>query len=215
MLFRSQFNGLRENERGALNLVNNTLYIEWASHGDNGPYHGWVVAWDISNLSTTGWRMTGVFNTSPNGGLAGIWQGGGRLAFESNASAFYFETGNGPSNHGNPVLDGNGFPVDGDYYEALVKVVADTTTTPTHQNINGWGFRAADYFIPFNQVALDNADSDFGSGAPILLPDSAGIAGHPHLILASGKEGKIYVVDRDNMGKFNANNDNVLNSVPD
>ena len=210
-----QFNALRENERGALNLVNNTLYIEWASHGDNGPYHGWVGAWNVSSLSTTGWQLTGVFNTSPNGGLAGIWQGSGRLAFEANGSAFYFETGNGPGGHGNPVLDGNGFPVDGDYYEALLKVVADPTTTPTHQNINGWGFKAADYFIPYNQVALDNADSDFGSGAPILLPDSAGIAGHPHLILASGKEGKIYVVDRDNMGKFNATNDNVLNSVPD
>src|SRR5262249_47078002 len=58
-------------------------------------------------------------------------------------------------------------------------------------------------------------DSDFGSGGPLLLPDSAGIPGHPHLLLAAGKGGKIYVIDRDNMGKFDPNNDHVLNAVPD
>jgi hypothetical protein len=210
-----QFNALRENERGALNLVNNTLYVEWASHGDNGPYHGWVVAWNVANLSTSGFVLTGVFNTSPNGGLTGIWQGAGRLAFEANGSAFYFETGNGPGGHGNPTLDANGFPVDGNYYESLLKVVADPATSPANQNTNGWGLKVTDYFTPFNQVALDNVDQDFGSGAPLLLPDSAGIGGHPHLLVAAGKEGKIYVVDRDNLGKFDANNDHVLNAVPD
>jgi hypothetical protein len=210
-----QFNALREHQRGALNLVNGKLYVEWASHGDQGPYHGWVVGWDVSNLGGTGWRLSGVLNVSPNGGLAGIWQAGGRLAFEPDGSAFYFETGNGPSSHPNPTLDANGFPTDGNYYEALVKVVADTTTTPTSQNKNGWGLKVADYFIPFNQVALDNADRDFGSGAPTLLPASAGIAGHPKLMVATGKEGKIYVVDRDSLGKFDPNNDHVLNAVPD
>jgi hypothetical protein len=209
-----QFNALRENERGALNLVGSQLYVEWASHGDQGPYHGWVVQWDVSTL-TAGWKLAGVLDTSPNGGLAGIWQSSGRLAFEANGSAFYFETGNGPSTHGNPTLDANGFPSDGSYYEALVKVVADPASTPTSQNKNGWGMKVADYFIPFNQVALDNADRDFGSGAPTILPDSAGFAGHPHLLVATGKEGKIYLVDRDNLGKFDPNNDHVLNAVPD
>jgi fibronectin type 3 domain-containing protein len=211
-----QFNALREHQRGALSLVNNQVYVEWASHGDNGPYHGWVVAWDVSHLGTSGFVLNGVFNTTPNGGLGGIWQGGGRLAFEADGSAFYFETGNGPGGHGNPVLNANGFPVDGDYYEALIKVVADPTTTATSQNINGWGFKAVDYFIPYNQVALDNADRDFGSGGPLILPDSAGIPGHQHLLVASGKEGKIYLIDRDTgkMGEFDPNNDNVLNSIP-
>jgi fibronectin type 3 domain-containing protein len=207
-----QFNGLREAERGALNLVNNSVYVEWASHGDNGPYHGFVAKWDIANITTTGFSLTGVLCTSPNNGLAGIWQGAGRLAFESDGSAFYFETGNGSG--GAPTLDANGFPTNANYNEALVKVVADTSTTATNQNSNGWGLKAADYFIPYNVSALDGADSDFGSGAPLLLPDSAGIPGHPHLMVASGKEGKIYVIDRDNMGKFNASNDNVLNAVP-
>jgi hypothetical protein len=208
-----QFNALRENERGALNLVNNQVYVEWASHGDNGPYHGWVVVWDVSNVKTTGFQMKGVLNTSPNNGLSGIWQGSGRLAFEANGSAFYFETGNGSG--GAPTLDATGFPTNANFNEALVKVVADATTSPTHQNPNGWGLKVADYFTPFNVASLDGADSDFGSGAPLLLPDSAGIPGHPHLMVASGKEGKIYLVDRDNMGHFDPNNDHVLNAVPD
>ncbi len=210
-----QFNALHENQRAALSLVNGTVYAAWASHGDNGPYHGWVAAWDVSQLTTSGWQLKGVFNTSPNGGEAGVWQGGGGLAFESNGSAFYMETGNGGGPHVNPTLGADGLPANADYYEALVKVVADPTTSPVNQNPNGWGLKVADYFIPFNTVALDSADQDFGSGAPIVLPDAAGIPGHLHLLLAAGKEGKIYLVDRDNLGKFDPNNDNVLNAVPD
>lgn len=208
-----QFNALREHQRGALSLVNNQVYVEWASHGDNGPYHGWVVVWNVANITTTGFQMTGVLNTSPNNGLAGIWQGSGRLSFEPDGSAFYFETGNGSG--GAPTLNANGFPTNANYNEALVKAVADPTTGPTHQNPNGWGLKVADYFIPYNVAALDGADSDFGSGAPLLLPSSAGIPGHTNLMVASGKEGKIYVVDRNNLGHFNVNSDAVLNALPD
>jgi 4-amino-4-deoxy-L-arabinose transferase-like glycosyltransferase len=210
-----QFNALTQNQRCALNLVNNNVYVSWASHGDNGPYHGWVVSWNVANLSTSGFQLDGVFNDSPNGGNAGIWMGGGQLAFEPDGSAFYFAAGNGPTGHGNPVLNAAGFPSDGDYYEALVKVVADASTTPTNQNVNGWGLKAADYFIPYNQVALDNVDQDFGSGGPMLLPAAAGMAGHLDLLVVAGKEGTIYLIDRNNLGKFDPNNDNVLNAVPD
>ena len=119
-----QFNALTESERETLSLVNNTVYVEWASHGDNGPYHGWVVDWNVANLTTTGFVLSGVFNTSPNDGLSGIWQGGGALTFESDGSAFYFETGNGSGSA--PTLNANGFPTDANYGEAVVKVVADT-----------------------------------------------------------------------------------------
>jgi fibronectin type 3 domain-containing protein len=209
-----QFNALRENQRGALNLNNGNLYVEWASHGDNSPYHGWVVEFNAANLKSTGWQLTGVLNTSPNGGLTGIWEGGGRLSFDPDENAFYFETGNGPTGHGNPTLNAAGFPIDGNYYEAVVKVVPDATTTAQNQNINGWGMKVSDYFIPYNIVALDNADDDLGSGAPLVLPDSMGITGHARLMVAAGKEGKIYVIDRDSMGHFNPNGDNVLNAVP-
>ena len=213
-----QFNALREANRPALSLVNGKVYAEWASHGDNGPYHGWVVAWNVTNLSTQGMVLSGVLCTDPNGGEGGIWGGGGGLTFDPDETfngqpAFYFETGNGDPRGGNPPLDANGFPADDDYYESLVKVEADPTTTATNQNSNGWGLKIVDYFTPYNVNALDDADEDFGSGSPLVLPDSAGIPGHPHLIVAAGKEGTIYLLDRDNLGKFNVNDDNVLNSV--
>ena len=201
-----QFNALREANRPALSLVNGRVYAEWASHGDNGPYHGWVVAWNVTNLSTQGMVLSGVLCTDPNGGEGGIWGGGGGLTFDPDETfngqpAFYFETGNGDPRGGPPPLDANGFPTDDDYYESLVKVEADPTTTATSQNSNGWGMKIVDYFTPYNVNALDDADEDFGSGSPLVLPDSAGIPGHPHLIVAAGKEGTIYLLDRDNLGK--------------
>jgi hypothetical protein len=208
-----QLNALREHQRAALSLVNHTVYVAWASHGDNGPYHGWVVQWDVSQLASAGFQMTGVLCTSPNNGQAGIWQSGGRLVFEADGKAFFFTTGNGPGGQANPTLNASGFPANASYNESLVKVVADPTTGPTHQNANGWGLKVADYFTPYNLVALDNIDADFGSGAPLILPDSAGIPGHPHLMVASGKEGKIYLIDRDNLGKFDPTSDHVLNAV--
>ena len=216
-----QFNALRENNRPALSLVNGEVYAEWASHGDNGPYHGWVVRWNVSSLSSSGIVLDGVLDTDPNGGEGGIWGGGGGLSFDPDESVdgqpdFYFETGNGDPRGGPPTLNAQGFPVDDDYYESVVKVVS-TGPVPRRQteaqNSNGWDLQIVDYFTPYNVNALDDADEDFGSGSPLVLPDSAGIPGYPHLLVAAGKEGTIYLIDRDNMGKFNVNDDDVLNSV--
>jgi autotransporter-associated beta strand protein len=212
-----QFNALRENNRPALSLVNGQVYAEWASHGDNGPYHGWVVTWNVTSLATQGMVLSGVLCTDPNGGLGGIWGGGGGLTFDPDETfngqpAFYFETGNGAPRGGNPTLDANGFPTDRSFYESLIKAEADPTSTTSNPNPNGWGLKIADYFTPYNVNALDDADEDFGSGSPLVLPDAAGIPNHPHLIVAAGKEGKIYLLDRDNLGKFNVNDDNVLNA---
>src|SRR5262249_33085566 len=134
-----QFNALREHQRGALNLVNNQVYVEWASHGDNGPYHGWVAVYNVANVTPSRYQLPPLHSPSPNNGLAGIWQGSGRLAFEPDGSAFYFETGNGSG--GAPTLNASGFPTNANYNEALVKVVADPTSTPTNQNPNGWGLK--------------------------------------------------------------------------
>ncbi|HWE01716.1 MAG TPA: hypothetical protein VG326_04840 [Tepidisphaeraceae bacterium] len=207
-----QFNALREFNRVALSLVNNTVYVSFASHGDNGPYHGWVVTWNVANIKTSGFKLSGVLCTSPNGGEDGIWQSGGALAFEPDNSAFYFMTGNGTN--GAPALNPNGFPTLADYNEAVVKAVSDPTTSAANQGPNGWGLKVADYFIPYNVAAMDAADSDFGSGAPLLLPASAGIAGHTNLLMAGGKDGRVYVLDRDNLGKYSSSGDAAFNSVP-
>ena len=68
-----------------------------------------------------------------------------------------------------------------------------------------------DYFTPFNEQSLADADADLGSGGTMLLPDQAGA--HPHLLVGAGKQGVIYVIDRDNLGQFNSGFDNVVQKV--
>ena len=84
------FNALRENQRPALQLDGNWILVGWASHGDNQPYHGWLVAFDKTTLQPVAW-----FNVDPNGTEAGIWQSGDPPAYDPATGAIYFATGNG------------------------------------------------------------------------------------------------------------------------
>lgn len=196
---RVNFSAHREHQRPALTLTGGRVYIAFASHGDNGPYHGWVLGYDAATLA-----LRAVFNTTPNGSDGGIWMSGGRISVDA-AGALYVSTGNGTfANNGDQVVgdfDANGLPVKGNYGDSIIKLVADTSTA-ANPNVNGWGLRVADYFTPFNQRNLSGGDTDLGSGGVLLLPDSVGSAAHPHLLVTTGKEGRIYMVDRDNMGKF-------------
>ena len=105
-----QFNALRENQRSALRLVNDVVYVAWASHGDNEPYHGWVVGWNVSNLPARH-TLAGVFNASPNGGEAGIWESGGGLVFEPEAAPLLRDRQR-PSQPREPRPQFSGFPSD-------------------------------------------------------------------------------------------------------
>ena len=97
----------------------------------------------------------------------------------------------------------------GDYGDSFLEITPDNSTQPT--NKNGHGLSITDYFTPFNEQSLANADTDLGSGGTMFLPDQPGP--HPHLLIGSGKQGVIYVIDRDNMGQFNASTDNVVQKV--
>jgi fibronectin type 3 domain-containing protein len=205
------FNAMRQMNRPGLSLHNGQVYISFASHGDNGPYHGWVLRYDVPETNAAGGTMVlnGVLNTTPNGGLGGIWQSGGGIVFDPQG-AFYFETGNGTFTNTASNFNAQGFPIDANYGDSFVKVVEDPGSTVLSQNPNGWGLKVADYFTPFNEPSLDAADTDLGSGGPLVLPDSVGNATHPHLLIGAGKEGKIYLIDRDNMGKYDAATDHVV-----
>jgi hypothetical protein len=177
------FDPLREHQRAALTLSNGVVSIAWASHCDNGPYHGWVMGYDAGNLG-----QVSVANLTPDGGLGGVWQSGGGLAADA-AGNLFAVTGNG-------TFDAD---VGGrDYGDSIVE-------------LSPGSFDVADFFTPFNQADLQAADLDLGSGGALLLPDQPGA--HPHLLVASGKEGTIYLVDRDAMGHFHSGDDSQIVQV--
>ena len=190
------FDALHQQNRAALLLANGVVYLAFGSHGDVTPYHGWVIAYDAHSL-----RRVATFNTTPNGstdpsgyplGGGAIWQGGAGLAIDSSGNLF-FETGNGTFD-----IDSGGL----DYGDSFVKLKS------SH------GLAAVDYFTPYDQAYLNDNDVDLGSGGLVLLPDSAGSAAHPHLLVGCGKEGTIYLIDRDNLGHYDSTSDHVVQSVP-
>lgn len=214
---RVYFNGLREFNRSGLVLNNGNVYIGFASHGDNGPYHGELLRYSTSTLA-----LTGIINTTPNSGEGegGIWMGGGIPAIDANGD-LYVVTGNGAFDGaaikngsgqiiGTSGLNASGFPVNGNYGDAFLRISDDPTSTVSTQNKNGWGLKIADYFSPLNNQDLDARDGDLGSGGPMLLPASVGSAAHPNLLVGAGKDGTVYLIDRANMGHFDALTDHIV-----
>src|SRR5690349_8810264 len=181
------FDPLRENQRPGLLLANGVVYISWASHCDNEPYHGWVVAYNATTLVRAGF-----WNSTPNGGAGGVWQSGGALAADS-ANHVYFATGNGD-------FDAN--TGGADFGDSILKLSPSIGGSP------------ADYFTPYDEASLNASDGDLGSGGVVLLPTQPTGSPHQNLLVQAGKEGTIYLVNRDNMGKFNASsNDQIVQSV--
>jgi hypothetical protein len=175
-------------ERAALLLLNGVIYTTWASHCDAGPYTGWVMGYSQSSLS-----QTSVLNVTPNGSDGAIWMSGDGPAADSSGN-IYFLDANGTFDD---TLDGSGFPEHGDYGNAFIKISTAGNT-----------LSVADYFTMHNTDAESSMDQDLGSGGEMLLPDLKDNQGNTwHLAVGAGKDGHIYVVNRDLMGKFNTSND--------
>jgi len=177
-------------ERAGLLLMNHVIYTAWTSHCDIRPYTGWLIGYNESTLA-----RTGVLNVTPNGSEGAIWQAGDGLA--AAGGDIYYLQANGTFD---TTLNGQGFPDQGDYGNAFVKV-----------SVAKGKLAVADYFTMYNTVAESDADEDLGSGGVMLLPpmkDSTGAT--QQLGIGAGKDGNIYIVNRSNMGKFNPNNDNAI-----
>jgi hypothetical protein len=182
------FDAQSQNQRAGLLLQNGMVYIAWGSLCDVSPYRGWVMAYGAQSLAQVAAVIT---TTTAVGG--GIWEAGSGLAADEFFDV-YFATGNG-------AFDANSGG--SDYGNSIVKLGLPTSG----------GFPVADYFTPYNQSTFGS--SDLGSGGVLLLPDQAAGSAHPHLAVQAGKLGEIYLLDRDNMGHFNAsNNSQIVQDIP-
>jgi hypothetical protein len=184
---RINFTSFYQYQRSGLVLLNGVVYIAISSVGDQGPYHGWVMAYDAKTL-----EQLSVWVDTPNARQGGIWMAGAAPAADGFGN-LYFTTGNG-------TFTANAGGVD--YGDSLVRL---QTTSGILQ--------LADYFTPADQARLAVIDGDFGSGGVMLLPDEAGSEDHPHLAVACGKDGAAYLLDRDDLGHFNAGGDTQALSV--
>ncbi len=187
----TSFNPGQYAERAALLLAAGTLYTSWTSHCDQQPYSGWVIGFDQSTLA-----RTKVLNVAPNSHDTGpaIWMSGGGPAADA-AGNVYLLTGNGAFE---TSLDASGFPSGQDYGNSFLKLAGSGTLA------------VADYFTMSNEVAESGADLDLGSGGSMLLPDLTDGGGTVrHLLVGAGKDGNIYVVERDSMGRFNASSNQI------
>ena len=190
---RVAFDPRNESQRAGLVLSNGVVYVAWASHEDRDPYHGWVMGFNASTLALV---ANGVFNSTPNqvGTLSysrgGIWMGGGAPAVDA-AGNLFFITGNG-------TFDAN--TGGSNYGDSVVRLST------------AGGLSVADYFTPLDQASLDANDTDFGSGAATILVDQpAGPV--THLVIGGGKQGNLFLLNRDSMGKFSSSTNNVMETV--
>ena len=176
-----------ENNRAGLLLLNGIVYLGFGSHGDNGPWHGWILAYNAATLA-----QTGVFCTTANGIGSGIWMSGAGLAADVMDPAhapfgrMFVATGNGSYDATLPYTNSMSYG-DGQLRLDLTNGVP----------------RVTDAFTPYNQQSLNASDSDLASGGVLLLPDQT-TGGHVHLLVQVGKQGTIYLVDRDHMGDYGA-----------
>jgi len=183
-----------ENQRPGLLLLNGIVYIAFAAHGDNGPWHGWVLAYNAKTLA-----QTSAYCASPNAGGSGIWMSGAGLAADVPSGQPYgrmfLATGNGAFDALTPYTNNM------DYGDSHVRL-----------DLTNGVMTVQDSFTPSNQATLNGGDKDVGAGGVLLLPvQSSG--GHTHLLVQGGKEGKIYLVDRDNMGGYSTSTDNDVEEI--
>ncbi len=176
------FNPLRENPRAALLLANGNLFLTWASSCDRGPYHGWVMAYDPETLA-----QKAVLNDTPDGNEGGIWESDTGPAADADGSVFV-PTGNGTFN----VSTGGK-----DYGDSVLKL-----------GLKGSSLAILDYFTPRDQEHMADTDMDLGSAGPVLLPDQP--VPHRHLLLQPSKDKRLFVLDRDALGKFHSNRDAIV-----
>jgi len=170
----------------------NTVYVAFGSHGDYGNYYDWLIGYNATSL-----QQTAVFNTAPTGKAGVIWMSGAGPAADANGD-IYFTTANGPFDASNMLPS---TPGANDFGDTVLKLASASSLA------------VVDFFTPMNQFALQSGDLDLGSGGVVVLPDAFGSTAHPHLAIIGDKTASLYLMDRDNMGKYNQTSNTNLQTV--
>ena|ERR1700677_1547093 len=185
------FNATYQRQRPGLLLANGNVYAGFGSFCDFSANlsRGWLLGWNASTLAPlSANRVNDIQATSPNSFfLSSIWMSGYGLTADDSGNIL-FVTGN--SDYSGTTYDGVS-----NIQESVVKVSSDLTTM-------------LDLFTPSNQASLDGGDVDFGSGGVLVLPDQAGSL--PHLAVAAGKFGSMYLMNEDHLGGYSTTKNNVL-----
>src|SRR5215472_9527049 len=165
-------------QRAALLLSKGTIYVAFASNADSGLYHGWVIAYDATSM-----RQVGAWVSTPNGYQGGIWMSGCGITADDDGD-LYLSIANGP-------FDVYGEQPGVNFSDSVVKL----------RHGEG-GIGLVDFFTPFSQAKMARDDLDLGSAGVVLLPDQPGL--FRHVVVTSGKNGHIYLLNRDNFGGYTA-----------
>ena len=166
------FDAQRQNQRQGLTLLNGIVYVTFASHCDWGPYHGWILGYDAATL-----QQSVVYNATPNGDSGGMWESGTGMAADG-AGNLYVVTGNGTVG---TATDPTNVINRGD---SALKLTPSGST-----------LRVASFFTPTNYQLLNDDDLDYGGMGALLIPD----AGY---YLTGGKDGNLYLLNKDAMGGY-------------
>ncbi|MFE6751582.1 PQQ-binding-like beta-propeller repeat protein [Kitasatospora purpeofusca] len=178
------FNTGTSAQRAGLLLLDGAVYFGFASDCGLGTYVGTVGGVNTSTRKLTLWS-TESGSASQN---AGVWMSGGGLVSDGSGRIFV-STGNG-AGEGSSPLKGPGDKPGGHFAESVVRL-----------GVNSDGSLAPrDFFSPTNNREMDHGDVDLGSGGPVALPSGFGNAAHPHLMVQVGKDGRIFLLDRDKLG---------------
>jgi hypothetical protein len=171
---------VKHNQRCALALIGGRVWVAWASHGDNGPYHGWLMGYDTADLT----KAPIAWSTTPDSLAGGIWMGASGPS--TDADGFIY------------VASGNG----GTPYDEEDARTTSYGLSALKLRVDGDHIVVVDSFTAHATAELNAGDLDFGSVGAIILPDQTGPV--PHRILTAAKDGTVYVLNRDDMGGFSA-----------
>jgi len=187
------FNATYQRQRSALLLADGSIYAGFASFCDYsaGNSRGWLLGWTADSLTPfTSTQLNDTQVTDPdNFFLASIWMSGYGPAVDDEGNILFVT--------GNSDYSGNTYDGITSIQESVVKISPSLTTVE-------------DLFTPANQSTLDEGDLDFGSGGVLVLPDQPGSI--PHLAVAAGKYGTMFLMNEDHLGGFSTTKNNVLGS---